>query len=537
MRRWNGWGDETFVYPLAEGPASFLRQVFGPPTPPRDATLEEVVAAVPASRLPAHPLVDTDPLGRVYHARGQSLPDWIALRSGRIPAFPDGVAYPTDNAQVRQLLDYAARTGIRLIPYGGGSSVVGHVNVIPGDAPVLTVDMSRMSQLLHLDEISQLATFGAGVFGPDLEAQLRAHGFTLGHFPQSFELSSLGGWIVTRSNGQQSLGYGRIEAMFAGGRLEAPSGTLVLPPFPASAAGPDLREVVLGSEGRLGILTEATVRIRALPEIEEFRAVFFPDFESGQAAVREMMQARLPLSMLRLSTSVETETTLAMAGHEKLIAWLKRLLALRGIGEERCMLILGITGSRASVQFGREEALAMARRHKGVHAGTLFGKEWRKNRFRSPYLRNSLWEAGYALDTLETATQWSNISHMVQVIEQALRSGLEDIGERVLAFSHLSHTYPWGSNVYTTYLYRIPANGDPDETLRRWQVLKSAASRSIVAAGGTITHQHGIGTDHLPYLSAEKGPLGMAALQDLCQRFDPHGIMNPGKLVAGTGTR
>lgn len=533
MRRWNGWGDETFVYPLAPAAAAFLDQFVGPATPPHDVTLDEVVAAVPKSRLPAHPLVHDDPLGRVYHARGQSLPDWIALRSGRIPAFPDGIAYPTENAQVRELLDYAASAGARLIPYGGGSSVVGHVNVIPGDAPVLTVDMGRLCRLLHLDEISQLATFGAGVFGPDLEAQLRARGLTLGHYPQSFELSSLGGWVVTRSNGQQSLGYGRIEAMFAGGRLESPQGTLILPPFPASAAGPDLREVVLGSEGRLGILTEATIRIRPVPETEEFRAVFFPDFELGQAAVREMMQARLPLSMLRLSTTIETETTLAMAGHESLIRWLKRFLALRGIKEERCMLILGITGSRPSAQFGREEALAVARRHKGVHVGTTFGKEWRKNRFRSPYLRNSLWEAGYALDTLETATQWSNISHMVEAIEATLRSGLQDIGERVLAFSHLSHTYPWGSNVYATYLYRIPASGDPDETLRRWQVLKTAASRAIVAAGGTITHQHGIGIDHQPYLPAEKGPLGLATLQDLCQRFDPRGIMNPGKLVGG----
>jgi alkyldihydroxyacetonephosphate synthase len=532
MRRWNGWGDETYVYPLEAEAAAFLQEVVGPATPPHDVTLAEVVAAVPASRLPAHPLINTDAAGRVYHARGQSLPDWIALRSGRIPAFPDGVAYPTDEAQVRQLLEYAHSVGLRLIPYGGGSSVVGHVNVLPGDAPVLTVDMGRMSRLLRLDEVSHLATFGAGVFGPDLEAQLRARGFTLGHYPQSFELSSLGGWIVTRSNGQQSLGYGRIEAMFAGGRLEAPAGTLVLPPFPASAAGPDLREVVLGSEGRLGILTEATVRIRAVPEVEEFRAVFFPNFEDGQAAVREMMQARLPLSMLRISTAIETETTLAMAGHTDLIRWLKRVLALRGIGDERCMLILGITGGRSSVQFGRDEALAMARRHRGVHVGTIFGKEWRKSRFRNPYLRNSLWEAGYALDTLETATQWSNISHMVEVIEAALRPGLQDIGEKVLVFSHLSHTYPWGSNVYTTYLYRIPANGDPDETLRRWQVLKGAASRAIIAAGGTITHQHGIGIDHQPYLPGEKGSLGMGALHDLCGRFDPGGLMNPGKLVS-----
>ncbi len=532
MRRWNGWGDEQIDYPLPASAAPFLMAALGPPMPPEDARLADVVASVPASRLPVHRLVSTDSPDRVLHARGQSLPDWIALRSGRIPAFPDGVAYPAANDQVRELLDYAQRVQARVIPYGGGTSVVGHVNVLPGDAPVLTVDLRRMNRLLDLDHISQVATFGAGITGPDLEAQLRAHGLTLGHFPQSFELATLGGWIVTRSNGQQSLGYGRIEAMFAGGRLESPAGTMILSTFPASAAGPDLREMVLGSEGRLGVLTEASVRVRPLPEVEEFRAVFFPDFRRGQEAVREMMQARLPLSMLRLSTDLETETTLALAGHERVIRLLKGWLRFRGVRGQRSMLIMGLDGSEASVSLARQQALALATSHGGVDVGTMLGDQWRKGRFRTPYLRNTLWEAGYALDTLETATQWDNILSMVDVIEKALRPGLQDIGERVLAFSHLSHTYPSGSNVYTTYLYRIPESGDPEETLRRWHVLKTAASEAILAAGGTITHQHGIGADHLEYLSAEKGALGIAALRDLSECFDPAGIMNPGKLIA-----
>jgi alkyldihydroxyacetonephosphate synthase len=532
MRRWNGWGDDTVVYPLPGSATPFLELLVGQAVAPRGIAIGEVVSTVPESRLPAHPLVTTDALDRLCHARGQSLPDWIALRSGRIPAFPDGVAYPTGNDQIRELIDYAARVGAVLIPFGGGTSVVGHINALPGPAPVLTVDLSHMNRLLHLDKVSELATFEAGVMGPDLEAQLRAQGFTLGHFPQSFELSTLGGWVVTRSNGQQSLGYGRIEAMFAGGHLESPAGTLVLPPFPASAAGPDLREVVLGSEGRFGVLTEATLRIRKLPEYEEFRAVFFPGFEQGKEAVREMMQARLPLSMLRLSTAIETETTLALAGHESAIRMLKQWLRLRRVGEQRCLLVLGITGSKEAVRIARDDSLAAASKYGGVHMGRGFGNQWRKGRFRTPYLRNTLWEMGYALDTLETATEWSNIPHMIEAIEQALRNGLADIGERVLAFSHISHTYPWGSNVYTTYLYRMPADGDPDETLRRWQALKGAATQAIISAGGTITHQHGIGTDHLPYLPSEKGALGIAALSDLCKRFDPQGIMNPGKLVS-----
>ena len=530
MRRWNGWGDDTVTYPLPEGARRFLAERLGPGTPPRDAELSAVLASVPPSCLPAHPLVSTDALQRLRHARGQSLPDWVALRSGRLEAFPDGVAYPT--TEVREILRYAAGVGAIVIPYGGGTSVVGHINPLPS-VPTLTVDMGRMNRLLRFDERSHLATFEAGVCGPDLEAALRARGYTLGHFPQSFEYSTLGGWIATRSSGQQSLFYGRIERLFAGGRLEAPAGTLILPPFPASAAGPDLREIVLGSEGRLGILTEATVRVTPLPECEEFPAVFFPTFEQGQEAVREIVQARLPLSMLRLSTAAETETTLALAGHERLIAALERLLALRGVGEGKGMLILGLTGKEALVRMARREALGLARRHGGVCVGRIFGRQWYKSRFRTPYLRNTLWEMGYAVDTLETACDWTTLPTLLPAIEEALRGAIEESGEQVHVFSHLSHLYPYGSSLYTTYTFRLAA--DPEETLHRWQAMKGAASRAIVAHGGTISHQHGVGLDHRPYLAAEKGELGMRVLREVCRVLDPGEVMNRGKMVGVEG--
>lgn len=531
MRRWNGWGDDTILYSLPESARRALKKWVGPAEPPQEATLAEVIATVPASRLPAHPLVTTEPEERVRHARGQSFPDWLALRSGRIGVFPDGVAYPATTAEVQMLIDYAKTAGAQVIPYGGGTSVVGHINPLPDQAPTLTIDLGRMNRLLRFDETSKLATFGAGVNGPDLEAQLRARGCTLGHFPQSFEYSTLGGWIATRSSGQQSLGYGRIERLFAGGRMETPVGTLCLPAqFPASAAGPDLRELVLGSEGRLGILTEVTVRATPLPEQEEFHAVFFPDFETGRAAVRELVQAKLPLSMARLSTASETETTLAMAGHERLIGGLEQLLALRGLEDEKCMLILGFTGREALMTTARKEALSITGQHHGVHVGRTFGNEWHKNRFRSPYLRNTLWEAGYGIDTLETAVDWATIPTLVEALDAALRHGLADQDEFVHVFTHLSHVYSYGSSIYTTYLFRLA--DDPAETLHRWQTLKRAASEVIVAHGGTISHQHGVGVDHAPYLPAEKGPLGMAVLHDLVQRFDPQGMMNPGKLIA-----
>ncbi len=530
MKRWNGWGDDSVCHHLPDSALPLLEAWIGPGQPPRDATLEQAVGAVPPSRLPEHPLATTNPVERVRHARGQSLPDWVALRTGRMEAFPDGVAYPSTEAVVRTLLGWAKENRVALIPYGGGSSVVGHVNPLPGGRPTLTMDLARLNQLRHLDTISQLATFGAGVRGPDLEAQLRARGYTLGHYPQSFEFSTLGGWVVTRSTGQQSLYYGKIERTFVAGRLESPAGTLTLPIIPATAAGPDLREMVLGSEGRLGVLTEATVRIHPLPEEESFHALFFPHFDAGREAVREIVQSRIPLSMLRLSTAAETATNLALAGHERLIGMLERGLSALGKGEEKAMLMLGVTGRAEVARFARRAAISIARSHGATHVGEYMGKQWHRSRFTTPYLRNTLWEMGYAIDTLETAAPWAKIPDLITAIESATRTAMELENERVHVFTHISNVYPDGSSIYTSYLFRLQP--DPDRTLELWRKMKSAASQAIVAAGGTISHQHGVGTDHLPYLPAEKGELGMAALRAACDLFDPAGIMNPGKLIA-----
>ncbi len=529
MRRWNGWGDEAFTYPLSAKSLRFLIEEVGPGTAPQDASLKDVLATVPHARISPHPLISTDPEDRLRHSRGQSLPDWIALRSGRIPAFPDGVAYPSSEGDVVELLRYARATGTRLIPYGGGTSVVGHINVPDAGTTTVSVDMSRMSALISLDERSRLATFGPGVRGPELEASLRARGYTLGHYPQSFEYSTLGGWIHSRSSGQQCLGYGRIERLFSGGKVETPEGTLVLPPFPASAAGPDLKELVLGSEGRLGIMTEATVRVSPVPEAEDFQAAFFPDLSRGINAVMDMVTSRIPLSMLRLSTSQETRTTLAMAGHERLIGLLENYLRYRGIGKHKCMMIFASSGRRSLVRFAMARAKDAVWSHGGINVGRTFGREWVKNRFRTPYLRNTLWEAGYAADTLETATTWDRLPALLTAVENALCSGLSHMGEKVLVFSHLSHVYTHGSSIYTTYVFRLAA--DPEENLERWRTLKHAASQAIVASGGTISHHHGVGTDHREYLPAEKGQLGQKLISELITTLDPLGIMNPNKLV------
>ena len=529
MRRWNGWGDDAVEFALNQDALGFLAGRIGVANPPSDATLAQACDSVPPSRLPPHPLVNTSAEVRLRNGLGQSLPDWLKLRYGKVGTLPDGVAFPETSVQVRELLDYAKQCGAAVIPYGGGTSVVGHLTAQEGTHPVLTVNLSRLSRLINLDRTAQLATFGAGVVGPDLEAQLRAHGYTLGHFPQSFEYSTLGGWVVTRSSGQQSLRYGRIEQMFAGGKLETPRGTLDIPTFPASAAGPDMREMVLGSEGRIGILTEVTIRVTPLPEHENFHAVFFPNWAVAEQAVRSIAQAKLPLSMLRLSNPLETLTTLTLAGHKKLIGLLETYLGWRGCGAEKCILLLGASGSAAGVSHALKEALRVARKHRGVHIGQAIGKKWKQNRFRNVYLRNAAWQHGYAIDTVETAVDWPRVGGMMQAVEHAATAALAADGEKVHTYTHLSHIYAQGASVYTTFVYRLGGNFDTD--LKRWTGLKRAICEAIVANGGTISHQHGVGTDHAPYLPAEKGELGIGAMRELCTYFDPLGMMNPGKLL------
>jgi alkyldihydroxyacetonephosphate synthase len=335
--------------------------------------------------------------------------------------------------------------------------------------------------------------------------------------------------VASRSSGQQSLRYGRIEQLFAGGTLETFAGPMELPTFPASAAGPDLRELVLGSEGRFGVISEVRVRVSRLAEQESFYAVFMPSWEQALKGIRSLAQARVPLSMLRLSNAIETETQLALAGHPGQIALLEKYLALRGAATGKCMLTFGVTGSRTQNAASLKQAKRLLKNFGGVFTGTLLGKKWAENRFRFPYLRHGLWSAGYVVDTLETATDWSNVDNLLGRIEESLRNGLGEEGERVHVFTHLSHVYGEGSSIYTTYVYR--PGGSYAEALARWRKLKTAASEVIAHNRGTISHQHGVGRDHAPWLPAEKGPLGMAALRTMARHFDPEGRLAPGVLL------
>src|SRR5690554_211735 len=537
MRAWNGWGNGQYAMDLPENGQSFLAERIGSGHVIPDATLESVCAQVPVSRLEqldlsglsSQALIKTDPETRVRHARGQSLPDWLAMRSGDFGFFPDAVAFPETSDEVAELLQLADQQNIDLIPYGGGTSVAGHINPQASERPVLTVSMARMNRLMDLDKESQIATFGAGTPGLLLEQLLRTEGYTLGHFPQSFELSTVGGWVASRSSGQQSLRYGRIEQLFAGGRVETLQGTLDIPNIPASSAGPDVREMVLGSEGRLGIITEVKVRVTPIAAKENFYVAFFPSWEAARTATRQIKQQGIALSMLRVSNAIETETQLALAGHPKQIALLEKVLSLRGIKEGKCMLTFGTTGTKRQCKTALRETRAIIKSNKGLYTGTYLGNKWAEKRFSMPYLRESLWRLGYAVDTLETATTWDNVDNLLNKMEDSLRNGLAKHGKSVHVFTHLSHFYNKGCRIYTSYIF---SNGDDaDETLAYWRELKHNTSEVIVNNGGTISHQHGVGKDHAPYLPVEKGELGMRAIGALVKEFDPQVRLNPGTLI------
>ena len=519
MKRWNGWGHGHIELPIPKKAQGLLAELVGPGQVLPDQELETVLSKIPESRLQA-PGFETDALSRLTHSRGQSLSDWIELRYGTIDSFPDSVVFPTTTEELRQVFDSATERGAVVIPYGGGTSVVGHLTPPEDDRPVLSLSLERLNRLIGIDWDNELATFQAGVTGPDLEATLRNYGFTLGHFPQSFELSTLGGWVVTRSSGQQSRGYGRIEDMFAGGLMLTPAGDLEMHGLPASAAGPDLKQLVMGSEGRMGVMAEVSVRLRRQPALERVSAVLFPDWESARDTIKQLARSELCLSMMRLSDPTETRVQLGLAGGHPALALLPKW-------PKRCLMMLAFTSeSPLSVYRDRLRAWMLCRRHGGLPLPGPFGRAWKKNRFRGAYMRNTLWDLGYAVDTLETCLNWSRLDRAKQAIESGIAGAL---GERGIVFSHLSHLYGSGCSLYTTYLF--PLRRDPAATREIWKQAKGAASRAIVEHGGTISHQHGVGLDHKPYLEAEKSALGLEGLKTTFEAFDPDGRMNPGKLL------
>ena len=532
MRFW-GWGDdahagaglpphadELLTRELDLAPAREKRRV---------GRIEDV--ALPKPSLPdaaraalgsAAPIRE-DHEARVLHAAGKAYPDLIRLRAGDGSGAPDAVLSPRTHDEVRAVLHACAGHGIAVVPFGGGTSVVGGVEPLRGDLrAAITLDLSNLTEVTSVDHESLTITVEPGLPLPQLEQQLAPLGLTLGHFPQSFEYATVGGCVATRSAGQASTGYGRIDEHVLGVRLAAPAGDVDLPAMPASAAGPDLRELVVGSEGALGVITSTALRVAHAPQAKAYAGFAFRSFAEGADAFRRMEQAGLAPDVARLSDEEETRLQLALAGPGAKSTVANAYLTARRV-KNGCVAICGWEGGHETTRRRKGETTRFLKDLGAVPLGASPGRSWVKGRYHAPYLRDDLLDRGVLVETLETATQWSNLHHLHGAVRDALTRALG----RTLVMCHVSHLYPSGASLYFTFL----SAARPGEELEQWRAAKTAASEAIVAAGGTITHHHAVGRDHAPYLHAEASEQGIAALRAVKRELDPAGIMNPGKLL------
>jgi alkyldihydroxyacetonephosphate synthase len=528
--KWWGWGDPDRRLDLPAAAVAALREELG--VEPQDArepvSLEQVSLPEPrtvpdAVRSAAGEVLDGQE-DRLRRATGRSYPDLIRLRSGRLEWAPDAILRPADAAAVEAVLEACAANGVAVVPYGGGTSVVGGLDAVSdGKDAVVSLDLARLRSV-ELDPRSLTATLGPGLSGPDAETALGARGATIGHFPQSFEQATIGGFAATRSAGQASSGYGRFDELVTAIELTAPVGRLHTRRIPHTAAGPALRELVLGSEGTLGVITEVSCRVRPAPSERRYEGWMTEDFDAGREIVRDLAQRHEAPDVLRLSDEEETRVSLGLAGTEGLQKRaLDAYLSLRR-RQGGCLMICGWEGEVESVRRRRSLAQTRLRLGGAVPLGGSAGRSWERNRYGGPYLRDELMNLGVMVETLETAHTWSRLDELYRAVSGSLRGAL---GERSIVMCHVSHAYADGASLYFTFFAR--ARGG--EELEQWRGAKNAACEAIVATEGTITHHHAVGRDHAPYMQAEVGELGLDVLRAVKERLDPAGIMNPGKLI------
>jgi alkyldihydroxyacetonephosphate synthase len=524
--KWNAWGDPAEAKPLSEGIRSLLKQALGLD----DSTTAELEAEQVRLRPSALSEADRDALAaivgaeyfgvedraRLLRAGGKSTLDLLRRKDSGVQDAPDAVLLPGSEEDVAAILRFCADRSIAIVPFGGGTSVVGGLDPIRGDfKAVISLDLRRLDRLHALDEVSGEAELGAGLTGPDAERLLGERGYSLGHFPQSFQFATIGGFAATRSSGQDSAGYGRFNDMVRGLRTVTPAGVLDLGRAPESAAGPDLRQLMIGSEGLFGIITRVRVRVHPVPETTRYEAWSFPDFATGADALRAVVQTGTGPTVIRLSDEAETGVNLATT---------------ESIGEDRvtggCLAITVFEGTDAHTASRHAETHALLKAKGGRSLGEAPARAWEHGRFGAPYLRDSLLSAGALCETLETATSWSNVHALKAAVTEALTTSLAESGTPALVLCHISHVYPTGASLYFTVV--AGQRGNPIE---QWRKAKAAASDAMMRTGATITHHHAVGADHRPWMRDEVGDLGVAVLRAVKATLDPAGILNPGKLI------
>ena len=547
--KWWGWGDARKSYDLTHRPDFWphLRSLLNIPDQPISLppSMEEI--DLPASRLSQTLLeqlkshlptlkIDLSKETRLIHTYGKSYHDLIRIRRKLFPLVPDAVFFPENEKEIEEIILWAANNRIALVPWGGGTSVVGGVEATASKDQngLVALDLERMNRIVKIDRESMLADCEAGIRGPELEAELQKNGLTLSHYPESFEYSSLGGWVATRSAGQQSTKYGKIEQMVESIRLVSPIGTIETPHFPAAANGPDLDQIIVGSEGILGVISRVRVRLKPIPEQKFYTALLFRSFRDAASAVQKILQSGILPATIRISDAEETDFIFSLIeeksnqlanGFQKIgIKYLEK----RGfLPQKRSFMILGLEGSAASVKAEWQQIRKIAHAYRPFNLGKNTARQWYDHRFENPYLRDILMNYDILVDTLETATEWENFWNLYEAGRKAILGAFEKLKIRGVVTVHLSHVYPAGTSLY----FIILASPHVGDELSEWWEIKRAASDAIVKNGGTISHHHGIGLDHKQWLLPEIGASGVAIIRNLKNVLDPKGIMNPEKLL------
>ena len=512
------WGDPAAAADLPEAARGLIELAFGLAETPAAASVtvpptglsDELVDSLRHVLGAEHVLTDDET--RRLRTRGKSTPDLLRARAGDLSDAPDAVVRPGSHADVAAVLAWAVAHHVAVVPFGGGTCVTGGLSARrDGFAGLVSLDLLRLKRLVSVDHESMTAVLEPGLRGPEAEALLAAEGVVLGHYPQSFEFASIGGFAATRSSGQSSAGYGRFDSLVVGLRVATPRGDLRLGSAPMNAAGPDLRQLFLGSEGAFGVITEVTVRVRALPEVKVYEGWRWSSFAAGADAMRRLAQSGLLPTVLRLSDEAETAINLARPDE------------LGGQSNGGCLMITGYEGTPGAVEAKRSAVSLLLSSLGGTPVGEQPGEAWAHGRFDAPYLRDSLLDVGVLVETLETATFWSNRDRLYVAVKGAVEDAL---GEGALVLCHISHVYETGCSLYFTVAAKESA--DP---LEQWRAAKAAANAAIVDAGATITHHHAVGTDHRPWLHHEIGDLGVSVLRAVKADLDPAGVLNPGVLI------
>ena len=546
MMKWWGWGSPEVQFPIAHKPNLWpwicrelqLDPGASPRGPvPRSSIVLPTPVIHPAFLAALETVLAPGQIARgdderLLHAYGKSYPDLLRVRRGEVTRAPDVVIFPDSHADVEAVVREADRHNVCVIAFGGGTNIVGGVNPVDQSGRmVVSLDLRNMNRLLRLDEQSLTATIEAGALGPKLEEDLQRRGYSLGHHPDSFEFSTLGGWLATRSAGMQSDAYGKIEDMVVSLRMVTPSGTLTTRPAPRAATGPDLNQMAVGSEGVLGIITEATMRIHRNPPVRAYHGFVFPSFEEGYAAIYGCAASRYPPSLFRLSDARETELAFQMKGpatglRGRLEGWFKTYLAAKGYTAP-CLMIVGFEGEPDAVQAGRTGAFRILKKQRGFHLGTRVGQSWSREKYNLPYLRDFVMDYGVMADVAETSTLWSNVLPLYRAARKTLEDRFRADGRPFYLGCHISHTYKTGCSLYFTFAAWMT----PGKELEEYYRYKRLITETFVTHGGTLSHHHAVGIEHLHWMAREVTPTGVRALEGLKAALDPKGIMNPGKLI------